>query len=112
VCSQSVWVQKLAVEAAVTGNATLLKQAALLDPLTGAVCNPPEVWQMVDELLIAQARWLPQYGDAIAQARARFATGHLLPTREGYAGAVRQRVKTAQEVSAERKEREERHKRE
>jgi alpha-galactosidase len=105
-------VQKLAVEAAVNGDATLLKQAALMDPLTGAVCNPPEVWQMVDELLIAQAQWLPQYGEAIAQARARFAAGPLLPTREGYTGAARQRVKTAQEVSAERKEREERHKRE
>ena len=112
VCSQSVWVQKLAVEAAVTGDATLLKQAALMDPLTGAVCSPPEVWQMVDELLIAQAQWLPQYGEAIAQARARFAAGHLIPTREGYTGAVRQRVKSAQEVSAERREREERHKRE
>ena len=61
ICSQSVWVQRLAVKAAITGDVGLLKQAALLDPLTGAVCNPPEVWQMVDELLEAQKRWLPQY---------------------------------------------------
>ena len=72
VCSQSAWVQKLAVEAAVSGDATLLKQAALMDPLTGAVCNPPEVWQMVDEMLIAQAEWLPQYEKAIAEAKARY----------------------------------------
>ena len=28
---------------------TLLKQAVLHDPLTGAVCNTEEIWQMVDE---------------------------------------------------------------
>lgn len=61
VCSQSIWVQKLAVEAAVTADVQLLKQAALLDPLTGAVLNPPEVWALIDEMLEAQAQWLPQY---------------------------------------------------
>ncbi len=112
VCSQSAWVQRLAVEAAVHGDADLLKQAALMDPLTGAVCNPPEVWQMVDEMLIAQEQWLPQYQEAIAAAKDRFAKGNLLPTREGYRGAVRVREKTVEEISAERKEREERHRRE
>lgn len=105
ICSQSVWVQKLAVEAAVKGDVELLKQAVLLDPLTGAVCNPPEVWQMVDEMLIAQEPWLPQYAQAIAQAKARFAQGGLLPTREGYRGAARQRVLTPQEVAAQRDQR-------
>ena len=83
-----------------------------MDPLTGAVCNPPEVWQMVDEMLIAQEKWLPQYGKAIAAAKERFAKGGLIPTREGYRGAVRVREKTVEEISAERKEREARHKRE
>ena len=112
VCSQSAWVQRLSVEAAVSGNAELLKQAALMDPLTGAVCNPPEVWQMVDEMLIAQEQWLPQYKEAIAAAKERFAKGNLIPTNEGYKGAVRLRVKTAEEVAAERKIREEARKRE
>ena len=112
ICSQSVWVQRLAMEAAVSGDAEMLKQAALMDPLTGVVCNPPEVWQMVDEMLIAQEQWLPQYREAIAEAKARFAAGNLIPTREGYRGAVRQREKTVEEISAERREREERHKRE
>lgn len=102
VCAQSVWVQRLAVEAAVHGDVTLLKQAALMDPLTGAVCNPPEVWQMVDEMLIAQEEWLPQYKEAIAQAKARFASGDLLPTRDDYRGAARQRIKTPEEVAQER----------
>ncbi len=105
VCSQSVWVQKLAVEAAVSGDAMLLKQAALMDPLTGAVCNPPEVWQMIDEMLVAQEEWLPQYTEAIAQAKENLAKGNLIPTKEGYRGAVRLREKTVEEVAAERAER-------
>ena len=67
---------------------------------------------MVDEMLIAQAQWLPQYAEAIAEARTRFAEGDLIPTNDGYRGAVRVREKTVEEVSAERKEREERAKRE
>ncbi len=106
VCSQSVWVQRMSMEAAVHGDAELLKQAALMDPLTGAVCNPPEVWQMVDEMLIAQEAWLPQYQKAIAEAKERFAKGGLIPTNEGYRGAVRVREKTAEEISKARKERE------
>jgi alpha-galactosidase len=102
VCSQSVWVQKLSVEAAVSGDVNFLKQAALMDPLTGAVCNPPEIWQMVDEMLIAQANWLPQYKFAIEAAKARFAQGNLIPVNEGYQGAVRQRIKTPEEVGRER----------
>ena len=102
VCSQSVWVQKLAVEAAVEGDATLLKQAAPMDPLTGAVCNPPEVWQMIDEMLIAEEEWLPQYKEAIEEAKERFAKGNLIPARDGYQGAVRMRDKTVEEISAER----------
>ena len=101
VCSQSIWVQKLAVEAAVHGDVNLLKQAALMDPLTGAVCNPPEVWQMIDEMLVAQEQWLPQYKEGIAQAKENLAKGNLIPTKEGYKGAVRLKEKTVEEVAAE-----------
>lgn len=61
VCNQSIGVQRLAVEAAVHGDVQLLKQAMLMDPLTGAVLNPPEVWTLTDEMLLAQEEWLPQY---------------------------------------------------
>jgi alpha-galactosidase len=61
-CAASVRVQEMGMEAAVHGDVTLLKQAMLHDPLVGAVCNPEEVWQMTDDLLAAQAAWLPQYG--------------------------------------------------
>lgn len=104
VCSQSIWVQKLAVEAAVHGDVNLLKQAALMDPLTGAVCNPPEVWQMVDEMLVAQEKWLPQYKEAIRQAKENLTKGNLIPAKD-YHGAARLREKTPEEVAAEHEER-------
>ena len=103
VCSQSVWVQKLSVEAAVHGDITLLRQAAMMDPLTGAVCNPPEIFQMVDEMLVAEAEWLPQYAGAIAEAKERLANGPLIPTNEGYRGAVRIAERTGAELSEAKK---------
>ena len=102
VCNASVSVQRLAVEAAVHGDDKLLRQAFMMDPLVGAVCNPKEIWQMVDEMLVAQEKWLPQYGAAIASAKERLAKGPLLPTREGYKGAARLAVKTVDEMKLDR----------
>ena len=98
VCNASISVQRLAVEAAVRGDRDLLVQAMMMDPLTGAVCNPPEIAQMVDEMIVAQARWLPQYWRAIAVARKRLASGRLIRTRDGYMGAARLKVKTVSEM--------------
>ena len=75
-----------------------------MDPLTGAVCNPPEIWQMIDEMLVAQEKWLPQYTEAIQAARENLSSDHLIPTKD-YHGAARLREKTPEEVAAERKER-------
>ncbi|GHO44404.1 alpha-glucosidase/alpha-galactosidase [Ktedonospora formicarum] len=80
-CSASVRVQEMGMEAAVRGDVTLLKQAMLHDPLVGAVCNPEEVWQMTDDMLIAQAAWLPQYQSEIAVARQRLETASVNGTR-------------------------------
>lgn len=106
ICSQSVWVQKLAVEAAVAGDDQLLRQAMMMDPLTGAVCNPPEIWQMTDEMLTAQAQWLPQYQSAIEAADQRLAkakeNGTYLPVREGFAGTNRLKLRTVEEMAADR----------
>lgn len=105
ICGASVWVQRLSVEAAVTGDDTKLRQAMMMDPLTGAVCNPPEIWQMADEMLVAQATWLPQYGPAIEAAAERLERGRLdgtlLPTREGFAGTNRLQVKSVEEMTQE-----------
>ncbi|TVR49131.1 MAG: alpha-glucosidase/alpha-galactosidase [Puniceicoccaceae bacterium] len=80
-CSASVHVQRMGMEAAVRGDATLLKQAMLHDPLVGAVCDPEEVWQMTDELLVAQASWLPQYKNEITAAGQRLAAHEKNGTR-------------------------------
>lgn len=102
VCSQSIWVQRLAVEAAVAGDITLLRQAMLMDPLTGAVCNPAEIYQMVDEMLIAEEPWLPQYKDEIAKAKIRMKSADLIPARN-YKG-IRLKEKTVDEMYKDKKE--------
>jgi len=97
VCSNSIGVQRLAVLAAVEGNLEYLRQAALMDPLTGAVCTTEEICQMVDEMLIAQAAWLPQYRKEIPKAQKRFASAKKLGTRSTK-GAVRIKTKTVAEM--------------
>ena len=72
--SASVHVQRMAVRAAVDGDVAMLKAAVLHDPLTGAVCDSEDVWQMVDEMLVGEAKWLPQYRLAIPAARRRLAS--------------------------------------
>lgn len=96
-CSASVHVQRMAMEAAVHGDVSLLKQAMLHDPLTGAVCNPPEIWQMTDEMLVAQSKWLPQYRDAIPEARRRLKKEPRLGTQTGH-GAARLKIKSVEEM--------------
>lgn len=103
VCNVSISVQRLAVEAAVHGDDQLLRQAMMMDPLVGAVCNPPEIWQMVDEMLVVQEKWLPQYGEAISAAKARLAAGNLIPTKD-YKGAARLEVKTVDDMMLDREE--------
>jgi alpha-galactosidase len=85
-CMASINVQRMAVHAAINGDVELLKLAVLHDPLVGAVCSPDEVWQMVDEMLVAQAAWLPQYAHATRDARARLARA-TVKTRD-WAGAA------------------------
>ncbi len=74
----------------------------MMDPLVGAVCNPPEIWQMVDEMLVAQAAWLPQYKRAIKAAQKRLAKGGLIKTRVTQ-GAARVKVKTVKEMQRDAK---------
>ena len=95
-CRASVDVQRMSVRAAMTGDVTLLKQAVLHDPLVGAICTPDEVWQMVDEMLVAQAEWLPQYADAIPAAAERMKSPKVA-TRD-WPGAARLGVRSVQEL--------------
>lgn len=101
-CSASVRVQQMGMEAAVHGDVTLLKQAMLHDPLIGAVCNPEEVWQMTDEMLVAQAQWLPQYADAIPAASQRLQTAEAAGKRvklRQTEGAARLHTKSVEEMA-------------
>jgi alpha-galactosidase len=68
-CNAAVAVQRMAVVAAVDGDGFLLKQAMMMDPLVSAVCNTAEIWRMTDELLVAEAKYLPQYKSAVRRAR-------------------------------------------
>ncbi|HEX4123578.1 MAG TPA: alpha-galactosidase, partial [Tepidisphaeraceae bacterium] len=101
-CSASARVQQMGVEAAVHGDVNLLKLAMLHDPLVGAACNPEEVWQMTDEMLLAQAQWLPQYAEEIPKAKARLAeaekTGARVRLRQTE-GAARLKTKTVEEMA-------------
>jgi alpha-galactosidase len=106
-CSASVRVQEMAMEAAVHGDVQLLKQAMLHDPLVGAICNPEEVWQMADEMLVTQARWLPQYQPAIPAARQRLEDAERKGERvklSNNSGAARLHVKTVEELVQDKAE--------
>jgi alpha-galactosidase len=103
VCNASISVQRLAVEAAVHGDDHLLRQAMMMDPLVGAVCNPPEIWQMTDEMLIEEEQWLPQYDEAIAEAKKRMKNKALIPTRKDYKGVARLKIKSVEEIAEEKK---------
>jgi alpha-galactosidase len=102
-CSASVRVQQMGMEAAVRGDVTLLKQAMLHDPLVAAVCNPEEVWQMTDEMLVAQAEWLPNYKTQdIEDARQRLADHEANGTRVKLIeteGAARLHTRTVEELA-------------
>lgn len=101
VCNVSISVQRLAVEAAVHGDDQLLRQAMMMDPLVGAVCNPKEIWQLVDEMLVAERQWLPQYTEAITAAEERLSSGNLIPTKN-YTGAARLEVKSVEQMQQDR----------
>ena len=109
-CSASINVQRMAVQAALSGDRLLLKQAMLHDPLVGAVCDPEEVWQMTDQMLVAQAQWLPQYqaSGAIDAAKAELAAQEANGTRVhrmvGFQGTVRLHTKTVEEMTAQKEE--------
>jgi alpha-galactosidase len=106
-CSASIRVQEMGVEAAVHGDVTLLKQAMLHDPLIGAVCNPEEVWQMTDEMLVAQAQWLPQYQNEIPHAQARLRQAEQNGTRVKLIqteGAARLHTRTVEELAQNKAE--------
>lgn len=105
-CRASIDVQRMAKDAALTGDRLLLKQAMLHDPLTAAVCNPEEIWQLTDHLLSAQADWLPQYisSGAVEAARVALSDHEKAGTRitlRDWSGAARIPVKSIEQLRME-----------
>ena len=100
ICNNSIQVQRMAKEAAVTGNTELLKQSILLDPLVGAVCNPPEVWHMVDSMLLAQQEWLPQYQSEFKCAEIRL-KDNPVNVKEHANGSARLKTRSVAELKAD-----------
>jgi alpha-galactosidase len=82
----------------------------LHDPLVGAVCDPEEVWQMTDEMLVAGEAWLPQYAanGGIEAAKTRLAeavtNGTRVKTMDGFQGVARVHTKTVEEMAAAKDE--------
>ena len=105
-CMSNITVQRRAVEAGAHGDINLLRQAMMMDPLVGAVCDPNAIWQMTDEMLIAEAEWLPQYADEIERAKERWAKaereGTLIPPIVTK-GAARLHTKTVEEMAQDKK---------
>ncbi len=62
-------VQRLTVEAAMTGDRDLVHAAVALDPLTSAVLTLPQIHEMTDRMLEAETPWLPQFADASSVVR-------------------------------------------
>ena len=74
----------------------------LMDPLTGAVCTPAEIFQMTDEMLVAEAEWLPQYKEEIERAKERLDAPGRIPARD-YKG-IRLKEKSIEEMRQNKEE--------
>jgi alpha-galactosidase len=55
-----ITVQRLVVDAASTGDRDLVHAAVALDPLTSALLTLPQIHEMTDAMLEAEAPWLPR----------------------------------------------------
>jgi alpha-galactosidase len=62
---------------------------------------------MTDEMVVAQARWLPQYAEAVPAAKRRLHEARV-PTR-AWQGAARLPVRSVEQMRIDRAEREETH---
>lgn len=62
-----ITVQRLTVQAAMAGDRDLVHAAVALDPLTSALLTLPQIHEMTDRMLEAEAPWLPQFaGPSVA----------------------------------------------
>jgi len=91
-CNASIAVQRLAVKAAVSGDSIWLKLPCCMTRWSRGSATPDEVWQMTDEMLVAQEKMLPRYAGAIDGAKARLAAKQV--PKRGLAGCGRLPVRS------------------
>jgi alpha-galactosidase len=65
----NIAVQALVVKGHIERDKEAIYHAMALDPLTAAVCSLDEIWQMTDEMFVANERWLPQFARGVLPGR-------------------------------------------
>lgn len=60
-CTSNIMVQKAAVEGALEMNREKIYHAILLDPNTASVCSTNQIYNMVEEMFEAEAKWIPKF---------------------------------------------------
>ena len=65
VLSRHALVQELTVEAALSGDRAILRQAMTADPLLDAVLEPSQIEALTEEMLSVNANFLPQFATAV-----------------------------------------------
>ncbi|MGA2530590.1 MAG: hypothetical protein ABSG36_15715 [Acidimicrobiales bacterium] len=65
VLNRHAQVQELTAQAALTGDRAILRQAMTADPLLDAVLEPSQIEALTEDMLSANARFLPQFSSAL-----------------------------------------------
>ena len=60
-CTSNIMVQKAAVEGVLEMNREKIHHAILLDPNTASVCSTTQIYDMVEEMFEAEAKWIPKF---------------------------------------------------
>ena len=60
-CTSNIMVQKAAVEGVLEMNREKIYHAILLDPNTASVCSTTQIYDMVEEMFKAEAKWIPKF---------------------------------------------------
>ncbi len=60
-CTSNIMVQKAAVEGVLEMNREKIHHAILLDPNTASVCSTTQIYEMVEEMFEAEAKWIPKF---------------------------------------------------
>ena len=60
-CTSNIMVQKAAVEGVLEMDREKIYHAVLLDPNTASVCSTTQIYEMVEEMFEAEAKWIPKF---------------------------------------------------